>query len=178
MFHLTAVGVSEAHPEVPSQINPLPKEGNLVPVLLQPKIEDGVKVVQPAAMESPKVRFTGNPLLPTGKAWPLHLQHQVRLGVRSRVAGSRISPWQVHHSFCLSLAQTSQPQTPSKHPEQQFLKFDRQDDRIFFQASAHILKAGKAVKTSLKSLYISVASAAGQEERRKRSKCCILLEIF
>ena len=49
------MGVSEAYPEVPSQIDSLSKERHLVPVLLQPEIEDGVKVVQSAAMESPKV---------------------------------------------------------------------------------------------------------------------------
>ena len=55
VVHLPTVGVSKAHPKVPGQINALPKEGNLVPVLLQPKVEDGVKVVQSTAMESPKV---------------------------------------------------------------------------------------------------------------------------
>ena len=54
-FNLPTVRVSKTHPEVPGQIYSLPKKGNLVPVLLQPKVEDGVKVVQPAAMKSPKV---------------------------------------------------------------------------------------------------------------------------
>ena len=55
VVHLPAVGISKAHPKVPGQIYALPKEGNLIPVLLQPKVEDGVEVVQPTAMESPKV---------------------------------------------------------------------------------------------------------------------------
>ena len=38
MSHLPTVGVSEADPKIPSQINPLTKEGNFVPVLLQPKV--------------------------------------------------------------------------------------------------------------------------------------------
>ena len=53
LIHLTAVGVSEAYPEIPSQINPLPKERHLISVLLKPETKDGVKIVQPAAMESP-----------------------------------------------------------------------------------------------------------------------------
>ena len=81
--HLPTVGVSKAHSKVPSQVNALPKERHLSPVLLQPKVEDGVEVVQPAAMKSPKVWLIAHPLLPIGKPWPMYLQHHLGLGVRA-----------------------------------------------------------------------------------------------